>query len=207
MNKKKVLKILALIVGPILPMMIAIYFLFPYLNESKYDSVAEKYDDTTILGDGSFSDTSTSVESIGEDFATLKERSRVFQQNINELNHQIDSIKAVNDSLQKKLTAKEQMIANIEEKGVRIDTVFKYEEPRATDSLQEEISKPISQEEFAENVKSLLGLDEDVLAPIVNQLSDNQLIRLYRNGSSREQKKLLRTLESKRAAKLMTEVM
>jgi hypothetical protein len=65
----------------------------------------------------------------------------------------------------------------------------------------------ISEDEFAENVKSLLGLDDEILAPIVNQLSDSQLIRLYRTGSSREQKKLLRTLKSKRAAKLMTEVM
>jgi hypothetical protein len=61
--------------------------------------------------------------------------------------------------------------------------------------------------EFRDNVKSLLNLDEEELAPIVRQMSTSQLLRLYRSGSNMQREKLLRSLTPSQAASLMREVM
>lgn len=61
--------------------------------------------------------------------------------------------------------------------------------------------------EFFEKIKSLLSLDEEELAPIVNQLSNEQLILLYNGGGNLQKEKLLRALSPERAAAIITEIM
>ncbi len=59
----------------------------------------------------------------------------------------------------------------------------------------------------AEVARSLLRLDENELAPIVNRLSDNQIVDLYRASSNLQREQLLRALEPGKAATLLRNVM
>lgn len=176
---------------PLLPLTIAAYFLFPYINEEKYQEVVEKYDEDIAMADSLDIHNGENVE---EDAETLEERTSAFQQNIRELQSQLDSLTAANDSLKSELFAREEELTELKEN----------EESASVNSAPDE---ELSNEELSENVKSLLDLDDENLSPILNELSDSQLVRLYKVGSSLQRKKLLRALESKRAAKLMTEVM
>ncbi|NGP87399.1 hypothetical protein [Fodinibius halophilus] len=207
---KKILKIAAFILGPIIPLMVVIYFLFPYINEQQYEEIAEKYKDTPAIIDSSASDNPVSanstndinddIDSIGKDSQMLNERSKADTTTIALLKGKIDSLTIENDSLKTLLTTKDDSLQLLRQELALQDSIAEAQSEKSEEDA-------ISGKEFAENVKSLLSLDDENLAPIINELSDNELVRLYQGGSSRQRKKLLRTLQSKRAAKLMTEVM
>jgi len=63
------------------------------------------------------------------------------------------------------------------------------------------------EEEFSERVKSLLNLDEEDLTPIANQMTQQELVKIYRNSGNLQREKLLRSLSAERATKLMQEIM
>lgn len=194
MNTRKLLKIIGFIIGPLIPLTIAIYFLFPYLNEEKYEEITKTDDHADVIAD----DGTMSV--IGSDFETIKKQAKSIQKDNRYLQETLDSLRMVNDSLKKELAS---MKSELEELSA---TQGQNEDNETAEALAETM-KEEDGEEFKENIKSFLSLDDENLAPIINQLSDDQLVRLYKGGSSLHRKKLLRTLESKRAAQLMTEVM
>ena len=190
---KKILKILGFIFVPLLPLAVAMYFLFPYINEEKHQEVAEKNSDEFVIGDSadvelsSFSEMSPQTEpvkDIGKDYAKMEATLAQFKENVDSLNSTVDSLTAVNDSLAKQLTQR-----------------------KSGNGENTEGEGEISDEKFAENVKSLLDLDVENLTPILSNMSDKQLVRIFEAGSGLQRKKLLRSLESDRAAKLMTEVL
>ncbi|MDZ7772880.1 MAG: hypothetical protein U5K31_09095 [Balneolaceae bacterium] len=55
--------------------------------------------------------------------------------------------------------------------------------------------------------KSLLRMDEEALAPILDLLDDDQLVQLYKSSSNMQRQKLLQSLEPKKAADLLKKVM
>jgi Mg/Co/Ni transporter MgtE len=65
----------------------------------------------------------------------------------------------------------------------------------------------LNNEAFKDRVKSLLNLEEDELAPILEKMTSNQLVRLYTEAGNTQREKILRALNSERAARLITEVM
>jgi len=193
MSIKKVLKILGYIFVPLLPMVIAIYFLFPYVNEEKHKEVAEKYSDDFVIGDSTDVTMSTfrptaargdTIEDLGEDYASMEGKVSRFQKDIQELKMKVDSLTIVNDSLTQQLGQRDSLANDV----LTADT-------------------EISEEEFSENIKSLLDLDIESLSPILNKMSDEQLVKIFKAGSGLQRKKLLQSLESDRAAKLMSEVL
>lgn len=190
---KGILKILGYIFVPILPMAVAVYFLFPYLNEEKHKKVVEKNSDDFAIQDttgtqvSSFlprteRDTNKTIQDIGEDFAELKKKTSKYQHDIDSLQQEVDSLTTVNDSLKQQLAER----GNKDIQGGNVE---------------------ISEKEFSENIKSLLDLDIESLSPILSKMSDKQLVRIFKAGSGLQRKKLLRSLDSDRAAKLMTEVL
>lgn len=184
-----------------IPLTVAAYFLYPYINKKEYQKIKDKYKNEVVLGDSTQIDSAGSgkVKTIGEDFATLKERTQAFQKKIVQLKSQIDSLTTVNDSLEKIVNARKQQLATAKEDSLgNSDTSTTKGAKKLTE---------ITGKKLADNVKSLLALDLEDLSPILNKMDDNELLRLYKVGSSLERKKLLRALESKRAAKLMKELM
>ncbi|GAA5522460.1 hypothetical protein LQ318_11970 [Aliifodinibius salicampi] len=193
MNIKKLLKIIGFIIGPLIPLAIVIYFLFPYINEEKYEQVAESNQNLGIAAEN------IDVAPVGADFETLKKQAAKFYEDNQEMKKVLDSLRTVNDSLENELVIK---IEEIEKLTAAPAEGEGSEEAETLANASDE-----NNEEFKENIKSFLSLDDENLAPIINEMSDEQLVRLYRGGSSLQRRKLLRSLESKRAAKLMTEVM
>lgn len=55
--------------------------------------------------------------------------------------------------------------------------------------------------------KSLLRLDEEELAPILNRLTDSMLLQLYEATNGVQREKLLRSLEPAKSAVLLKRVM
>lgn len=193
MSKKGVLKIAGIIIGPLLLMTVAVYFLYPYFNEKEYEAIAEKYDrrDEPV----------SQVEGmeIGKDFQTLVEQVKLLKSANDQLNDVVDSLQQKNEELTEEVKRKEEQEIS---KPARSETA-------PADSVQTTrvSQKNLPRESFGERVKSLLNLDNEDLTPIINEMTNKQLVRLYEGGSSMQRKKLLRSLDPKRAAKLMTEVM
>ena len=193
MSKKGVLKIAGIVVGPLLVMTIAAYFLYPYFNEKEYEAIAEKYERRN--------EPVAQVEDmeIGKDFQTLVEQVKLLKTANEELNSMVDTLQKKNEELTEKLKTNEEQSAGGEE-----NSAIEQADSMQTTTVSNE---GIPQEEFGERIKSLLNLDNEDLTPIVNEMTDGQLVRLYKGGSSIQRKKLLRSLDPKRAAKLMTKVM
>jgi transcriptional regulator of heat shock response len=63
------------------------------------------------------------------------------------------------------------------------------------------------EEAFKDRVKSLLNLEEDEMAPILDKMTSKQLVRLYKEAGNTQREKILRALKSDQAARLITEVM
>ncbi len=65
----------------------------------------------------------------------------------------------------------------------------------------------MDKEEFAVRIKSLLNLEDDELSPILENLNTDQIVKLYYAGGTIQRQKILRALEAKKAAEIMTEIM
>lgn len=191
MNKSVILKIAGLITVPLLVMIIAMYFLYPYINKDDYQELVqaqeEKLDaEFDALGMPApedsviaiLSDTVQVMDSLAVDTLVTDELKLALDENTR-LHQVVDSL-----------------VAEIK--------FLKANQPKeiAAENIQE-----LSKEEFAQRVKSLLNLEEDDLAPILEKMTNEQLVRLYNGGGTIQREKILRSLNSDKAAKLMTEIM
>ncbi|MGN8226754.1 hypothetical protein [Gracilimonas sp. BCB1] len=191
MNKAVILKIAGLITVPLLVMIVAMYFLYPYINKEDYQELVQtqqekldsEFDALGIPAQGDsviavLSDTTVVMDSVAIDTLVNNELQLALEENTL-LHKRVDSL-----------------IAEIE--------MLRANQPEetGTEDIQE-----LSKEEFAQRIKSLLNLEEDDLAPILEKMTNEQLVRLYNGGGTIQREKILRSLNSDKAAKLMTEIM
>lgn len=199
MNKAAILKLAGFILVPFLVMLIATYFLYPYLNEGKYEEIVQSNQDDfgqpLGLEDSAMffnaQDTLialTSTDSLDTDSITIVDSLTV------------DEWKQLKDDSAKNL-------AEIVSMQMLIDSL-----QIANKKLQEEKTLMLAEaetnsEDFIQKVKSLLNLEEEELSPILSKMSNEQLVRLYKSGGTIQREKILRSLNSDRAASLMSEIM
>lgn len=195
---KRILKVTGLYTGGMLVLLVVLYLLYPWINSEAHQQVVESYahHDATLQADREY---------IGQEIEDLIGQIEELRENERQLNRMVDSLTAVNHDLREQLssggsTPSEHVASAGQERSSaeegRIDRVGLYGSADDDD-----------REAFLEKVKSLLNLDEKELAPIINQMSNQQLIRLYNGGGSLHKEKLLRSLEPERAAAIMTEIM
>lgn len=227
MNKTVVLKIAGFIIVPFLVMLAGIFFLYPKINEDKYEEIVNEFElkqeeelqsMTTDLPPiqhvprqtaSSENGTSRPVAQSGfvqqNSFATVD--SALFQR--------ADSL-VQKDSLYKQLLLKaDKNIQHLEQNELRLHGVIDslYAEldrlEMKVDSLEnaETEVENVDTEEFAVRIKSLLNLEDDELSPILENLSTDQIVKLYYAGGTLQRQKILRALEAKKAAEIMTEIM
>jgi len=93
--------------------------------------------------------------------------------------------------------------------SVKIDSLQKVIENLKNEHELElkEVRNVQSEEQVQETTKTLLNMDEDVLAPIVNQLEEPILIKLYKTASGMQKQKLLQALEPEKASRILKLVM
>lgn len=179
MTKTGFLKLLGLLFGPILVMAIIVYVLYPYIHKEKYQQVNER------LRLEKFNMQSDSVISAGKTIKTDSEQAELTKEE-NSLQKVIDSLRAADKDLRQMLDRH-------------------LEEQLEQTANQGQVN--LQKEEFEDKVKTLLSLDEDDLIPILEQLNEEQIVLLYEVGTTMQKRKLLRSLNPDRAAKLITEIM
>lgn len=193
MNKSVILKLTVILIVPVLVLTVAMYFLYPYLNEEKYQQIVDSDSVATTGYESHLPDTLRN----GMDFGELPEEMDTLIVENRQLQHVIDSLQAANDTLRQQL----------EESRKKQDTVAQPPSRQQAVATMAGNKQQVPSETFAERVKSLLNLEARELSPIINQMSDKQVVRLYRGASSMQREKLLRSLKPERAAKLMSEIM
>jgi len=204
--KKKVLIILAAIAGSFLAFLVLFYFLYPHLNEEKFEQVVSELNEekTTKTDQNQYRYDETVYDELNEveEYDELPNNPELLMAEQNSLQDTIDSLQQKRDLL----------LNELDELSHSVDSVksLKTTENSAdvqlnADNTAENMDE--AREEFSERVKSLLNLEEEQLSPIVRQLSDEQLIRLYDSAGNIQREKLLRSLSADRAAKLMERIM
>lgn len=156
------------------------YILYPYLHPEETKKIAQRVD--SVATASFFNPEMYNPEKID----SLKVRLSGFKIVIDSLNGEIDSSQTIIDSL-----------------STQIENLEKYK-------AQNKLSKSDPEKihiELETVAKSLLNLDEDALAPIVNLLDNGKLIKLYNKASTLEKEKLLRSLKPEKAALILKEVM
>lgn len=208
---KKILIIAAAVVVPFLAMLVLFYFLYPQINEERYKEYlsgihgeqAEDSVQTDVQYDEIAFDERYGSSYTAEDYENLPNNLELLMAEQNSLQNAIDSLKQ----------EKEMLVSELDDLNSSIDSAQTVE-IAAVEENQNEGNRSLladatdeNREEFSERVKSLLNLEEEQLAPIVKQLSDEQLIRLYNSAGNIQREKLLRSLSAGRAAKLMEKIM
>lgn len=195
--KNSGLKIAGIFFGVFLVVQIAVFIAYPYLNEDGFRDVQERYEEAN-KDEGSFGG---DREFISGEFESLDDRIRSFYEKEEKLEGKLDSLMALNDELRSEIEelkqSNEEMSSGSGDGAEEVAAEFV--------TAADEGSK--NREDFSERVKSLLNLDEEDLGPIVNQLSNEQLVQLYYGAGSIQREKLLRSLKSERAAEIMKKIM
>lgn len=227
MNKTVILKIAGFIVIPFLVMLAGIFFLYPKINEDKYEEIVQEfelkqeeqlqsmasdlptvhYEPRRTASTGGTMNRPTPQNSLVQQNSIATIDSALFQRP--------DSL-VQKDSLYKQLLLKaDKNIQNLEQNELRLHGVIDslYAEldrlEMKVDSLENTESEVdnVNNEEFAVRIKSLLNLEDDELSPILENLNTDQIVKLYYAGGTIQRQKILRALEAKKAAEIMTEIM
>lgn len=192
MDKKKL--IIGAVLVSLLPVFLVVfYFLYPKINADRYEEVINRQVEEEQIA---FSkNVNLDDPDLNKEFEGMANQMQEYLEREDKLNRSIDSLKQVNDSLNVLMAAIQDSI------NQRTSTV-----------PQEEIVENNAgiagfDENFSDRIKSLLNLDEEELAPIVDKMNKDQLVRLYQGGGSIQREKLLRALKPERAAELMQKIM
>lgn len=211
MDKSVILKIIGILIASFLVITLTIFFLFPYLNEEKHDQIQQErlhssaeelsYADVDLLPESNISGTGR--------FAYLQQELLRQKQDSRRWENRVDSVLAVQHSVEQErdslFAELEYLKEQIEEGGEIVAGNRQDAGGNADVEMVAAADEPT--EEFSERVKSLLNLDEEELKPIANQMTQDELVRIYRNSGNIQREKLLRSLNPERAAKLMREIM
>lgn len=147
------------------------------------DPVVQSMDSTTVEPMSlTQRPTGVTADTVAEEVASLRNLGY-------ELIQVVDSLQGVIVSMQTRM--KEQVVSAGVPKG------------QAVSGDTNEIDK----NKLRENIKSLMNLDEEELAPIVKEMTNAELKLLYSVSGNIQREKLLRSLPPNRAAKLIQEIM
>ena len=192
MDKKKLI-IGAVLVGLLPIFMVVFYFLYPKINADKYEDVMHRQSEEETIA---FSENvNLDDPDLNKEFEGMANQIQEYLDREDKLNRSIDSLKQVNDSLNV-------LMATIQDSINKRSTTVRQDEFAENDGTIEGFD-----EKFSDRIKSLLNLDEEELAPIVDKMNKDQLVRLYQGGGSIQREKLLRSLKPERAAELMQKIM
>jgi seryl-tRNA synthetase len=200
MTKAGALKLAGIFFGSLLLLTAGFFFAYPHINEERYNEIIENFRDDDVIdamfeGDRRY---------IGIEFNELIDQIEKLRAEESTWSARFDSLNAVNSRLIsdiEALTERKEELANVkEELALRAS-----EEGNEYSAL--DVNSNETPEDISERVKSLMNLDEEELAPIVNQLSNEHLVRIYRNAGNMQREKLLRSLNPERAAEIVREIM
>lgn len=193
MNKGKIVKIAGFLVIPIVLMLVVVYLLYPMINEDKYDLIIRT---NGMMYDSLALDSLTKIDSlISIDSMHVADSSNLYIPKKIEVQKNSNIITKI-DSLERMIYVLTTRLEGLEMK----EEMSKV--PQQTNNSDNDY-----EEAFKDRVKSLLNLEEDEMAPILDKMTSKQLVRLYKEAGNTQREKILRALKSDQAARLITEVM
>src|SRR6056297_261772 len=215
MNKSALIKIAGILVVSFIVVTIVTFFLYPYINEEKYEQVQTERADRFPSDDLQGGADSDELPPLDDSFQRPLENSAagipdsLFTADSSLVSMNLDSMMAANDSLSQQLDSALVTIANLENalKATGADDTQLAEVRQGNNDVEFIAAASQPEEEFSERVKSLLNLDEEDLTPIANQMTQQELVKIYNNSGNLQREKLLRSLSAERATKLMQEIM
>lgn len=168
-------------VGSFILIFTATYFLYPYINPDQVQQVQKQFEMQT-------------------DTPFEEDISNGLVQSDDSLQPRVDSLSAVIDSLHA-------VEASYEETADSLASLL--EDTRSElETVRTKYSTIVSEGKEIEAVsKSVLSMDEESMSPIVNLLSEKQLVKLYNTASRMQKEKLLRALDPNKAANILKKVM
>jgi preprotein translocase subunit YajC len=179
MNFKKIGLIAGGSLASFIAMIAVMYFLFPYINPEKKKEIQQDKPETEQESRFDLSNFSTKA--------------------VDSLNIKVQNLQQTVDSLK---TLETDYVAQIDSLEGQISLVQEEKEV-----IKTEVPEKITAKNLEDVSKSLLNLDEEELAPIVNLLEDKQLVGLYNSASNMQRAKLLRSLKPDKAATILKKVM
>ncbi|MEX0773122.1 MAG: hypothetical protein WD038_08155 [Balneolales bacterium] len=122
---------------------------------------------------------------------------------VEQLREEVEAEEAAQDSIEvDPLTVMENKYqGKIDSLYVVMEEMEAHYKEELADKKEVELSK-----DMEDVTRALLNLDERVVAPIVNQLEDDQLIKLYRAGSNMQRERLLGSLDPDKASNILRQV-
>jgi len=190
MNKGAIVKIAGFLVVPIILMLVVTYLLYPLMNKERYDLIVRT---NGTLVDSVLMDSLARMDSLAVVDSALVaeqlEQEQLADEDETEYLNKVDSLERMIYLLSAKIDGLETSSTN---------QVINVNRDAAVNA---------GEEEFKDRVKSLLNLEENEMAPILEKMTGEQLLRLYREAGNTQREKILRALNSDRAARLITEVM
>lgn len=196
MNKGAIVKIAGFLVVPIILMLVVVYLLYPMLNKDKYDLI--------VRTNGTMYD-SLMVDSLARVDSLMRADSIAVADSLALI--EADQLeRAQKMDIATKIDSLERLVYVL---SARLEGLAEREIPQQQNNSQQQIASTaeLEEEAFKDRVKSLLNLEENEMAPILEKMTSQQLVRLYREAGNTQREKILRALNSDRAARLITEVM
>jgi hypothetical protein len=225
-----ILKYAGAFVGSFVALLVAIFFLYPYLQPEKYTSIVMPEDQIESI----MSRVGISAEPHEEIEVLIAEVQRLQFKEI-ELLNLIDSLRylVMSPADRAALDAAIEEVVNADSALVSADTLEKNEVDVAGADTSAPVPAPVAppppapfqpgglaaatpapnataaedDDALRRRVNSLLNLDEEELGPIILEMSNEELIRLYRVGGNQQREKILRALPPARAARIVREIM
>lgn len=177
---KGILKTAGKFVGVFLVILIAMYFLYPFIQPQDQQDTSEE-------------DKWGRSDLANSPFIYSLEASDSLKTQINELQRTIDSLTSLRQEHQEKVDSLAQLASEMDE------------EPEENDAA-EPGGEIASAEQFKDISRSLLELDEEELSPILDRLDNYELIGLYKSANNMQRSKMLRSLGSDKAAVILKEI-
>lgn len=211
MNKSAIIKILGLLLVPFILMVAGAFFLYPQLNEEKYNEIVSTFEEQQEKNfendlQNERKNTTGNRQELGVD---------TFIDSLNV--EKADSLNSfiATDSLRSLAGQTGSEFQRFEQNEIRLHTIIDslYVQIEKLEVEIDSLRNPVAEkaeldpQEFAERVKSLLNLEEEELSPILAKMSQEQIVRLYNGGGTIQRQKILRSLDADKAAELMTEIM
>lgn len=193
LNIKKIGISAGIFIGAFLVLLVAAYFLYPFIEPEEAEQVREEIEaasrpeEAPVSASLALSNESTESEALNAEGGAVYSSESDSQ------------LVALRNRLESSEIKYQRMIDSLE---TTIEELTNEYEEKLAAKQEEEIS-----ENLQSVTKALLNLDVEELSPIVNRLQDHDLIKVYQSASNMQREKLLRSLEPQKASKILIEVM
>lgn len=182
MNIKKAGLYTGIFLGSFIVVLVVLYFLYPVIEPERAEMIQAESEKEQVDPFDPEQYSIRAVEELSDKVKELRGTVDSLKQKESDYLAAIDSLKEINS--------------------------MKKNKPSGPDDRIPDEKKPEEQMQAKKDAaKSLLNLDEEDLIPIVNLLTEKQLIDLYSFASAMQKEKLLRSLEPQKAAKILNKVM